>query len=77
MIKKQKKELQITLNNAEDGNKEVTYADTKVDGVHYNENGAKWVASQIMRLAYESGSTIKNYINEPDVFDIPMIVLDK
>ena len=55
------------------GDKPVTYSDTSADGVHYNDNGAQWVASQIMRLAYESGSSIKNYINEPDVFDLPMI----
>ena len=56
------------------GDKPVTYyTNDKMDGVHYNDNGAKWVASHIMRLAYESGSSLKEYINEPDVYDIPMI----
>ncbi len=55
------------------GNKSVMKKDNEVDGVHYNENGAKWVASHIMRLVYESDSSLKEYINEPDVYDIPMI----
>jgi len=44
-----------------------------IDGVHYNVNGAKWVASNIMRMVYESGSSLKEFINEPDVFDLPTI----
>lgn len=42
------------------------------DVVHYNYNGANWVASQIAKLIYESNSSIKELVNEPDIYDIPM-----
>lgn len=44
-----------------------------VDGVHYNVNGAKWVASLIAKMINESDSPAKAYLNETDIFDLPTI----
>lgn len=46
---------------------------SKYDQLHYNYNGAKWIASNIAKLIYESDCPLKEYVNEPDVYDIPMI----
>lgn len=44
----------------------------KYDQVHYNYNGANWVASLIAKLIYESDSSLSELVNEPDIYDIPM-----
>jgi len=43
------------------------------DSTHYNENGARWIASLVAKLIYESDSDLKELVNEPDVYDIPVL----
>lgn len=50
---------------------------TKMDGVHYNINGAKWVASVVAKLIYESDCSLADYVNEPDVYDVPILTTVK
>lgn len=52
---------------------EVKEADAGMDAVHYNINGAKWVASCVAKLIYESDSSLAELVNEPDIYDVPIL----